>query len=813
MSQTIVRARVRPARVAVLVNREGSPSDFLLAVRFLSRLWGGMYAPILPTNSSPPDALTEFRLSTARPDYVYSIGLDGKAWDSHIRDVCQPRGYRLLDEGFLKQPFQDHNEEHLTDRHLLNYLFRRQNDGGPKRPTRLIFWDESSGLFPHAAALFGLPYKVKPNPFAPVEDGGDWGDMREASALILAHTSVVRKYERCWMELTSQELNLLFHWGATGHPTIVLVENVVEDLSLFWNLRMEGHEWIPRWIIPLPTTMPRDDIHAGLLKDWILAFLKFNQSPNHIFITSKKAARQLQADFAEWLKSNLGETPIKFVDVWPAANRLPNVTAFESEKLIEIRRQGRRATWLRPQSQVADMFGSGVSWMVDLVEDAPKGRSPFELMLPPDKTTVDILNAPSPPTFTHSIVRTYARGVDSVNVRCTNKEELISHWIPSDKEILEELLHQYGLRFTEDEKRACYLPAIKLLGGLEQASSTLSGVRGLILQELAKGPATVHEIKGRLQLGNGKIPELNRDNHFEIFFKHLTPTQKRVGRQRLRHHWRKTLPQDSKLQSLLEHWVSNGILRRLFRIGSCPVCQTTHHEIALNITRPYRCPGCGSNISVPDHMVVEYQLQPILESALKQGLIPVALTGRFLRNLTHRGFLWLPGLKYTHEGVHGDIDIVASCDGHLVLAECKSRDQSDPSTIEWPKIVDQVRSLAAVGRACRASFVVLSSMIDHYPTSILDDITSIGGSALPVHVLTKTELEEGHRWVKEERFSMPYPLPLEDLLPEGFPEVAHPRFDEPRQIMTAGMMQIIGPVNPPFGEQGPSQSPVPPEGE
>ena len=98
-------------------------------------------------------------------------------------------------------------------------------------------------------------------------------------------------------------------------------------------------------------------------------------------------------------------------------------------------------------------------------------------------------------------------------------------------------MHQHGLRLKEDEKRACYVPALKLLGGLEQASSTLSGVRGAILQELVRGPATVHEIKGRLQLGKGTIPELNRDDFFETGFQHLTPTQKRVGRQRLRHYY------------------------------------------------------------------------------------------------------------------------------------------------------------------------------------------------------------------------------------------------------------------------------------
>ena len=180
------------------------------------------------------------------------------------------------------------------------------------------------------------------------------------------------------------------------------------------------------------------------------------------------------------------------------------------------------------------------------------------------------------------------------------------------------------------------------------------------------------------------------------------------------------------------------------------MCQTTHHEVDLNITRPYKCPGCGSNIPIPDSLLVEYQLQPILEAALKQGLMPVALTGHFLRRLTNRGYLWLPGLKYTYEGVDGDIDIVASCDGQLVMAECKSRDQSDPDTIEWPKIVDQVKALVKVGRACKASFVVFASMIDLYPQYVLDQVATINDPELPVHLLNREDLKYGHRWIKKE---------------------------------------------------------------
>jgi hypothetical protein len=833
LRQSIVRARIRPARVAVLINKQGTRDDFVLAVRFLSRLWGGMYAPIFPTNLSPPDDLTEFRLSAARPDYVYSIGLDGNAWGPRIQDACQPRGYRILDNEFLEQLYGDHYEQHVTDRQFLNFLFRRHIDGGPKRKTRLIFWDETSDLFPLAAALFGIPYKVRPNPYAPVEYDGDWGDQQDPRSLIKAHTAIVEKYEQCWPELTSQELDVRFHWGWTGPPTIVLVENIVEDLSLFWNLRMEGHASIPRWIIPIPASMTRDETHAAILKAWILGFAKYPQRPNHIFIKSRGAAQELQIEFAEWLRSNLQGTHIKFVDVCPPSHRVPVVTAFELEKLVEIRRYGRRANWLRPQSQVVETYGSRVSWMVDLLDEPTKKRSPFELFLPPRKSTVEILNAPNPPTVHISAVPVYGLGVDALNVRCTNDVELISHWLPTAEEILEELLGSCGLQIRKDEKRGCYLPAIRLLGGIEQASSALTGQRGAILQELVRpknhslpidkagsepvvggpipanrprGPATVDELKGRLQLGKGKIPELNRDNHFEIFFQQLTSVQKRVGRRRLLQYWRRTLPKDNKLQSLMEHWVSNSILTRLWRVGPCPACQTTHHEPELNIKRPYQCPGCGTSISIAEHLVVEYELQPVLEAALKEGLKPVALTGNFLKNLTNQGFLWLPGLKYTHNGVGGDIDIVASCDGHLVFAECKLRDQSDPDKMEWSSILDQVRSMATIARICKADLIVFAALIDSYPSHFRDEVSRIAGDDLPIEILNRDDLEKGYRWIKVDLVPVDRPLCLQDLIPDRFPEERMPKFDEPRLVESGGFTSAFGLAPPSQDSEAPRPS-------
>ena len=174
----------------------------------------------------------------------------------------------------------------------------------------------------------------------------------------------------------------------------------------------------------------------------------------------------------------------------------------------------------------------------------------------------------------------------------------------------------------------------------------------------------------------------------------------------------------------------------------------------------------------------------------------MALTGNFLRNLTNRGFLWLPGLKYTYDRVDGDLDIVASCDGHLVFAECKLRDQSDADKIEWSKILNQVRSMAVIGRVCKADLIVFAALIDNYPKHFRDDVSRIAGNDLPIEILNREDLEKGRRWIKGRIVAVGRPLCLRDLIPDRFPEERMPKFDEPRVVESGGFTSVIGSTPP-----------------
>ena len=439
---------------------------------------------------------------------------------------------------------------HITAAHVIRMLEQRPSASrGRVRQTRLIRWHPESQLFPLAAALFGLPYENETLsvPHVPL------GHEKEATFqdLVGALIGTIERLDFTWLQLANHDLNIATLGGATVPPTIVLVGRTVEDLALFWNRRIEGNACLPQWILPVPLESAEDPGLAELLLKWVAQFQRLSLRPNFLFIQSSTVPATTQADLANRLRREFGGSPIKYVDVWPETNKLPTVVPFEREELVVVQRSGQRVTWQQPASALAELFKSRISWMVDLLEDHRDRRSPFELCLPANSTTYDVLNAPGPPTVNHSIVQKFAWGTDSISVHCEKRDEMVSHWLPSSREILEEMLAAHGLEPVKDEKRACYKPALKVLGGFGQASLAFSGKKGSILQALAKGPARLDELLALMKLGNGRLPELDRSKYLDILFQNLSPTKQRVADRRFRRFWSRTLPSEDKLGGAL----------------------------------------------------------------------------------------------------------------------------------------------------------------------------------------------------------------------------------------------------------------------
>lgn len=85
------------------------------------------------------------------------------------------------------------------------------------------------------------------------------------------------------------------------------------------------------------------------------------------------------------------------------------------------------------------------------------------------------------------------------------------------------------------------------------------------------------------------------------------------------------------------------------------------------------CLGCAQEFQPPIKLEYTFALNHLLRTAIKQGGLPVIYLKRILRSLCRNTLYFLPGITVAKEkSPPSDIDVIASCDGNVVCAECKT---------------------------------------------------------------------------------------------------------------------------------------------
>lgn len=466
MAQHILEVRVRPARVAVLIDRGATEVDLCLAFEFLSKLWGGRFGQVHSVDPQSCDGLTRFRLGESRPDFVYGIGLDDARWGLAVTDACQPRGYGALRPEFVRGLKQSHFEDvQLVDPAVLDLFHSRDERTGQKRCFRLVSPAAGSPLTSYCAAVYGVHHTSLP---AELFDQECQFNGTTTAAFVELATEFVRGCQRSWLDATGHKLTARIDgvcWGPVP-PTVDLVREPVPDLSLFWNLRAPSDADLPSWVIPVPADGANDPTVLAALKEWLLAFSPYGSHPSYAVVTSVSVDEETCRAFAGRLQAALAGSPIDAVDYMQPPNRLPVVTPYEYETAWPVTVVGRRLTFQPPRPKAFEGRGTQRAWFVDLLKDAKTGRAVKDMHLPPSPVVFELLNGPCPPKVEHSRIPRYGAGVGSVNVRCSAGKEVIVFHLPAGAEVLEEMLHEHGVEPTRDEKRSGYLPVIKRFGGL-----------------------------------------------------------------------------------------------------------------------------------------------------------------------------------------------------------------------------------------------------------------------------------------------------------------------------------------------------------
>lgn len=751
-----VLVRVRPQRVAVLLAEDADRKEFNSVIGFLSRLWGGRYCPIIVVTEADNDVEAKLNLSLTRPDVVILAGVDESKWVNISEEICQPKRLAVLDQNLIKQLYEVNPLRFITTHCILRHAWR-QTPNLQRDSLVLHTIDSESDLSPFLAASFGL---------IPDNDSKTYADRLNArvseftsncsTSLYLQSCTKMSK-TWCWLDYASIYLtNHQFGGDFVLPPTVVVTTDKVSDCALFWNLRMQVGVGSSGYIVQFPVQDIENTTSVDALSEWI------SNTPvnsNYCVLRTSAAQETCLQRLARRLRPRLKKSRIDHVDIETETPHIPIIIPYERESHERIYVSGQRVNFDIVQPALSEDLGEFDEWICDIVKDVQTNRALCELFPPPRKSAIQVLNAPFPPSFSTDR-HTFGIGIDSFNVKCNRRTPTLTIGIPEERELLEEILLERGIKIKKDEKRIRYVQTIEMFGGLKEAFRAFSGNSLRIIKTLRKNrdPLTLDQVQQ--ESGIKDLPQQKGHVIFKLIDKYIPEHAKNIARKRFEGYFRQSISIDTSVIDILQELAEHSIVRRKWKLSKCPICDKNYWLDDIDINRPLYCPGCRKTIHM-DRICLAYELNALVDLAVKEGIIPVVLTANFLYNTTSKGFQWLPGVKCQMGSLKTDFDIFASCDGHIIAAECKTFKKTSKDI--WEKTTHQLKKSIAVGKKAGVEVFIVAALCKVFPIGFQQNIKKLAGSDMSVAFLNTEDLQKGQRdiFLNGHKTS----LSIENLLP------------------------------------------------
>jgi len=759
-----ILVRLRPQRIAFLISENTNVNRLMLVIGFLSRIWGGRYCPIIAVGEKDQEASAKESLLAIRPELIFSLGIDERKWAKFSQEICQPRAFRPLDN------VANNLNGYMTDNHegiiWADFIVQAEINASPeiqRKNLRLIAVGKDCQIDPFIAASFGL---ISDNLLTAYTDDLNAEmleivDEYDTSSYLQLCQEMMKKWS--WLDFASYRLQTHHFFGADTiyAPLVVIVSQwePVKDLALFWNLRMQYGPGSSGRIALFHESEIENTDSVIALTNWLNS-IKFKS--NYSLLASKCCPKKSLESLARRLRRRLKKlkSQIHHVDIKEPSLGLPQIIPYDhetnvrppiSERVVSI--EGLHLTY-------HDNLPFNAAWMCDLVKDVQTGRAPYELCLLPRQSVFQVLNSPNPPWFRLGM-GVLGYGIDSVNIRFSVRDYSISFKVPNDEEILEEILEEADIKIEKDEKRIRYIQAIEMFDGFLEAARFLSGSSLKIVNSFGGNPLTLGEIKSKARLGKAKK---KKTSLFVEFSNRLPKHAKRVAQKRYSIYSKELLDIDASEAEILQRLLNRNVIRRKWKLNRCVYCDKEYWIDNLDISGHVSCPGCRKPVNLGDKLQLGYELNELIVLSIREGIIPVVLTARFLSNLTSRGFIFLPGVKCLIGPLKADFDILAICDGHLVAAECKSLENTNNQSNVWKEIEGQLKKSIDLGRTCQIETLIVAGMCEKFPEEFKKNVTDLAGKGMGVLFLNNEDLQKGNRRISS-RGRQSRLLRIEDILP------------------------------------------------
>jgi hypothetical protein len=689
----------RPLKLAFLINEATPKNQLLKYFEYHSAVWGGFYNPLIPTDGKTLRSDWWQMLLSHSPDKVIVCGEISDSLLQEVHQRVQPYcflewseeavgGEKIGRDIFGSVPLAYQLLHlHETNRHISKSNFR-------------IAWaSEDSPYSEYAAAQFGRVGEAYEGIYIKALKAQGVDCNVDSLVAYLGRVTELEK-KLTPLRTTRRGLHPVIDASDIAFTVVLAGENPVADLCLFCSLRMRPSLG-RNWTVVIPASALRKEDAVRTLAEWCNDAVL---GTNYIVLASATLSKQRLLGFKKRLSPYL-RSGIEQIDVWFDRFRINPIRVYEAESREEITFEDGRFRMKAPVPSFSEEIRNG-EWVVDLRlgEGSRRKTSSFQ---PPIYQKLSALLSGNPLDWMvggSGLSARMAGGHISYLVR--EGQEFLTGTVPSDDEVFGSLFESKRYRVTQTDKCRYARGVTNLLGGLQELKIWRNaGVRDLFYEMRDGASYKPQEMMGWLR------PGAATDQAYSM--------------------------------------ITDLALRKVFLRGykiQCPTCDLARWYPIADLAETMPCAGCLTLFQPAVDAPFRYRLNELVARGLDQGTLSLMLTVLFLESLAESSFMYVPGLEVFQTG-RSDVDIVASCDGHLLLAECKDlRGGASRQTIK--DVVAQLDSLIEVGRNVGAEMVFLSILQRTAPTDLRRRVAALGRKwkkTIGVHLLTGGELEQGCR--------------------------------------------------------------------
>ncbi len=716
-----VTMAMRPLRLAFVINSTTPIDELVQYLIYNSSIWGGIHNALVPTQGQSLDDDWWTILRDHDPDKVIFCGDISPDLVREVENRIQPYGVTAWSgtaKDVLQSPFT-----RIGSVPMRTIAWHVRQKEGPAEQSRLCVpaFDSRSGLRACIAAQIGVPTD---------ELAEQYCKLLAAKALQFDKDSL-ESYLRGVSDLSGliSPLEMTRSYLSTstaadsvspGFHLVLCSSDSIDDYCLFWNLRAES-SFIDKGklLVPLHLLVGKRGLQA--LADWCNENVK---GTNYLSVASSTADKRRIVRFRDRLRPLLAAR-FEFVDIWYDRFRAAHFRAHEAPVREEAILEDRVCSFKRPSTCVEQNFRSGMELVVD-IDFEQRGRS-GSAFIPPTHPKLTHVLCGSPPDAVVNLGIAYSVRMahDQVSCRVSHSTDIVRVRLPDAEQLFTSVFqaYDYSTKLTDTHRYVSGM--VNLLGSHAEAGILRTpGIRKLFTRMQDGSAYTVNEIMSILQPGA------------------------------LGHQTAVDIVADLALK---------GVLLRGYSIR-CPACDLRRWYSLRDLGETMKCAGCLTSLQPSVEAPFHYRLNELVSRAVEQGAAPVLLTVLVLASLGRRSFMFLPSMQVSKERCHTEIDVLASCDGNLVLAECKDfRQGCSPETMG--AVSDQLAGIVEVAHNVAARLVFLSVLSDAVPAELQRHVEVLQrqNPDVSIHTLVREDLDRG--FVASKEVDNQGPASFADLIP------------------------------------------------